>query len=139
MSETSSNLDIAILPLADGRFLMLPLNALAEVQQLAANDGVADFQLEWRGHELPIESLDALCGLQAPARERLTTVAVMRSSAEEGAPFRAWAFCGTASHGRVSAENMEAVEATLSPSFLGVTRWHEQDYLVPDLAALFAA
>ena len=139
MSKKLQTLDIAILPLADGRFLMLPLNALAEVQQLAANDVAEEFVLEWRGHELPIESLDALCGLQAPARERLTTVAIMRSSAEEGPAFRAWAFCGTASHGRVSAENMEPGSTTVSPGFAGVTRWHDQDYLVPDLSALFAA
>ena len=134
-------LDVALLPLADGRHVMLPLEVLAEVQQLAPvqqAEGEAE-QLSWRGHELPIESLDSFCGLPVPARERLTTVGIVKAHQNSEQPFRALAFAGTASNIRISAESMTAQELPAEGHFAGATQVNEQTYLIPDLPKLLFA
>jgi hypothetical protein len=128
-------LDVAMLPLGDGRRLMIPLTVLAEVYVLA------DMQetLSWRGCELPLVSLGGLCGLSEPAPGELTTVAVMRAHKDSEHPFRAFAFNGSASHARVSADDLKSGEEELGDGFLGSVSLAQQDYLIPDLVALLAA
>ena len=134
-SEDKKFLDVAMLPLADSRQVMLPLLAIAEVQQLV-HEGELPGQLSWRGHELPIESLDVVCGLPEPAFERLTTVAVFKAHKDSDQPFRALAFSGTASHDRIDANALEPRDAPTEGRFLAATGLDEQEYLIPDLPGM---
>lgn len=134
-SKDKKTLDVAMLPLADSRQVMLPLMAIAEVQQLANEGGLLE-ELSWRGHELPIESLDVVCGLPEPASEQLTTVAVFKAHKDSDRPFRALAFSGTASHHSIDADALEPREAPVEGHFLGATGLHEEVYLIPDLPGL---
>jgi chemotaxis protein histidine kinase CheA len=137
-SKEKKTLDVAMLPLADSRQIILPLQAIAEVQQLVNQEGVSGLgDLNWRGQELPIESLDAICGLPEPSAEQLTTVAVFKAQGSSERPFRALAFSGTASHDRVDAEQLETQEeAAAVGHFLGATALHDQVYLIPDLPGM---
>ncbi|MEM0952528.1 MAG: hypothetical protein AAGI24_00165 [Pseudomonadota bacterium] len=131
-------LDIAILPLGDGRHMMLPLEALAEVQQVnfagRSTDDLGEFS--WRGYELPVESLDEVCGLELPPVERLTTVAVFKSDKHREPPFRAMAFSGTASPGSIEPSWLSEVELSTEGVFSSATRLHNELYLIPDLEKL---
>jgi hypothetical protein len=127
-------MDVAMLPLGDGRQIMIPLQALAEV--LILSD---ETELLWRGYKLPMVTLDALCGLPEPAPEDMTTVTVMKAHKDADSPFLAVAFAGTAAHSRVSAEDLMPSTSELEQGFLGAVRLLEQDYLIPDLLALMAA
>jgi len=131
-------IDIAMLPLADGRQLLLPLETIAEVRQLeqAAGDSSATEPLQWRGLELPLESLDAAMRLSEPARDKLTTVAVFKADKDSERPFRALAFCGIAAHGRIEAKHLHPVDMELEEVFIGVTRLQDQVYLIPSLDKL---
>lgn len=133
--------DIAILPLADERQIIIPLGVLAEIKQVNfAGRPPEDLgELSWRGYELPISSLDALLGLPEPLPERLNTIGVFKADKDSNAPFRALAFAGTASPGRVEALSLDPVEMELSEHFLGATRMDDYDYLVPDLQKLLFA
>ncbi len=134
-------LDIAMLPLADGRLIMIPLQVLAEVQQLNPGghpEGKLG-ELEWRGHQLPIGSLDAVCGLPRPDHGRLTTVGIFKAGKNTVCPFRALAFSGTASHGCIDSGRLEPQEAPEEGHFVGATSMHEQVYLIPDLPGLLFA
>ena len=132
------SLDIAILPLADGRSMMLPLEALAEVQQVNfAGRSAEDLgEFNWRGYELPVESLDAVCGLNQPPVERLTTVAVFKADKDRSPPFRAMAFSGTASPARIEPSWLSEVELSTEGVFSSATRLHNELYLIPDLDKL---
>ena len=136
-SKDKKTLDVAMLPLSDGRQLMLPLAAIAEVQQLVNQEGSSGLgELSWRGQELPVESLDALCGLPEPSAEQLTTVAVFKAHKDSDRPFRALAFSGTAAHNEIEADALEPRDMPTEGRFLGATCLHEQDYLIPDLPGL---
>ena len=130
--------DIAILPLADERQVMVPLGALAEVKQVNfAGRLPGDLgELNWRGYELPITSLDALVGLEEPQPERLSTVGIFKADKDNDPPFRALAFSGIASPGKVEAVAMDEVEMELSEHFIGATQLYEQTFLIPDLKKL---
>ncbi len=132
------SLGIAILPLADGRPLMVPLGVLVEVQQVNfAGRQPGDLgELNWRGLELPITSLDALVGLPEPAPERLSTVGVFTADKDSDPPFRAMAFSGIASPGRVQPDWLEAVDMPLDEHFVGATQMQGHSYLIPDLNRL---
>jgi hypothetical protein len=132
-------LDIATLPLADGQQLLVPLNALAEVQQVNfAGRPAGDLgEFSWRGYELPIVSLDSLVGLPEPAPERLTTVGIFKIDKEYDPPFRAVAFSGIASPGRVEPSWLVPLEETLPEQFVTATELHDHRYLIPDLSRLF--
>jgi hypothetical protein len=131
-------LDIATLPLADGRHVIVPLNVLSEVQQVnfagRSEDDLGEFS--WRGYELKIDSLDVLCGLEAPPAERLTTVGVFKADQDMDPPFRALAFSGTASPGRVEATWLTEVDLPEDDVFAGATRMHNELYLIPHLPKL---
>lgn len=131
-------LDIAMLPMADGRQLMVPLNVLAEVQQVNfAGRLTGDLgELGWRGYQLPITSLDALVGLPEPGPERLTTVGVFKADRESDPPFRALAFTGTAAPGRIEPDDLEPLETPLEGHFLGAVKMHDHDFLIPDIQKL---
>jgi hypothetical protein len=131
-------LDIAMLPVADGRQLMVPLTALAEVQQVNfAGRLPGDLgELGWRGYQLTISSLDVLVGLPEPVPERLTTVGIFKADRESDPPFRALAFSGTASPGRIAPDSLEVLDTPLDGHFLAAVRMHEQAYLIPDLKKL---
>jgi hypothetical protein len=136
--EPRDTLDVALLPLQDGRQLMVPLQALVEVQLLETDNVVVDepAQLSWRGHELAIESLDALCGLPLPARECISTVGIFKADKTSAQPFRALSFCGKSAHRCIDAFSLEAVDVPDEGCFLGATRIEEQVYLIPDLPKL---
>ncbi|MDJ0878534.1 MAG: hypothetical protein QNI86_07975 [Halieaceae bacterium] len=129
------NLEIAMLPLSDGRQIMVPLHALAEVQQVNfAGRPAGDLgEFTWRGYELEIQSLDEVCGLSAPDPERLTTVGVFKADKDMTPPFRALAFSGTASPGRVEASWLTPVDLPAEGVFLGATRMNNDLFLIPDL------
>jgi hypothetical protein len=138
--RATKKLDVAMFPLVDGRQVILPLQVLAEVQQLEpeeesqSNPG----QIEWRGLTLQIESLDALLGLPEPAREELTTFGVFKGQKTSARPFRALAFCGTAAQGRIEPSNLSPLRSSKEACFVGTTRLGEQRYLIPDLPNLLA-
>jgi hypothetical protein len=139
--EPRDTIDVASLPLEDGRKVVVPLQALVEVQQIqAAMEGEgAPGELSWRGLDLPIESLDEVCGLPAPPRERMSTLGVFRADKTSGQPFRALAFCGSAAHMRIDAMGMTAEEVSGDGAFIGATRIQEEVHLIPNLAeALFS-
>jgi hypothetical protein len=131
-------IEIATLPLSDGRHIMVPLNVMVEVQQVNfAGRSAADLGVfTWRGYDLKIESLDALCGLSQPAPERLTTVGVFKADKDMKPPFRALAFSGTASPGRIEASVLQQVDLPPDGVFAGATRMHNELYLIPDLPRL---
>mgnify|MGYP000105890783 CR=1 FL=1 len=134
-------IDIAMLPLLDGRQLLLPLETIAEVRQLehAADDSGAKESLHWRGQELPLESLDAAMRLPEPGRDKLTTVAVFKADKDSERPFRALAFCGIASHGRIEARHLHTADIEITTGIVGATRLQDQLYLIPDLEQLLAS
>ena len=131
-------LEVAMLPLADGRQIILPLDALAEVQQVnfAGRESGDLGEFTWRGYELAIESLDKVCGLDEPAPERLTTVAVFKADKGREPPFRAMAFSGTASPGRIEAAWLAEVDLPAEGIFVAATRLHNELYLIPDMEKL---
>jgi hypothetical protein len=128
-------LEIAALPLADGRKLALPLLALAEVQQLRPN-GKDLGTLAWRGHQLTISSLDVFCGLEAPPVDAHSTVGIFRTGKAETEPFRALAFCGLAAHRCVKPEDMTSIELPQEGHFCAAAELDGEIYLVPDLPGL---
>ncbi|MCX2980428.1 hypothetical protein EYC98_06020 [Halieaceae bacterium IMCC14734] len=136
-----STLEVALLPLGDGRCIVVPLDAISEVKQMApeAKSGRDLGELDWREMMLPIASLDAVCGLDTPQKEQLESVAVFKASAASKQPFRALAFAGTAAHRRVSASLMEEAEIPASGQFLGATKIGDQVFLIPDLQGLLFA
>ena len=131
-------IDIAILPLADDRQVLVPLGALAEVKQVNfAGRPAGDLgELSWRGYELPIASLDASVGLPEPQPERLSTVGVFKADKDCDPPFKALAFSGIASPGRIEAIMLDPVEMEADEHFVGATRMHDLTYLIPDLDKL---
>lgn len=131
-------IDIAILPLADERQVLVPLGALAEVKQVNfAGRPPGDLgELSWRGYELAIVSLDALVGLDDPQPERLNTVGVFKADKDMDPPFRAVAFSGIASPGRIEAIMLDPIEMEPDEHFLGATRMHDLTYLIPNLNKL---
>ena len=135
------NLDIATLPLADGRQLMVPLGVLAEVQQVNfVGRPEEDLgELAWRGYELPITSLDSLVGLAEPAPERLNTVGVFKADKDSDPPFKALAFTGIASPGRVEPSWLQPVDTPLDDHFVGAALMQGHTYLIPDLRKLLFA
>jgi hypothetical protein len=99
----------------------MPLEILAEVQNLPNQVQGIPKVLNWRGFELPLESLDGFCGCAEPEADTLTTVAVFRAHRDASAPFRVLAFQGNANHRRVTAAMLESSEAVM---------------FIPDLAEL---
>jgi hypothetical protein len=138
--RVTKKLDVAMFPLVDGRQIILPLQVLAEVQQLKSDeDGESDpDHVEWRGYTLQIESLDALLGLPEPPREELTTFGIFKGREASAHPFRLLAFCGTAAQGRIEPSNLSPLRASKEECFVGATRLGEQSYLIPDLPNLLA-
>lgn len=134
-SAPQLNLEVAMLPLSDGRQIIVPLQALAEVQQVNfAGRPPGDLgEFTWRGYDLEIQSLDEVCGLPAPGPERLTTVGVFKADKDMDPPFRALAFSGTASPGSVEASALSSVDLPPDGVFVGATRLHNELYLIPDL------
>ena len=131
-------LDVAMLPLADGRQVIMPLGLLAEVQQISLEDrsGSDLGELEWRGHDLPVESFDVFCGLPEPELEKLTTVGIFKAHKDSASPFRALAFAGTASHGRIEPGLLNSREKPTEGAFIGATVLHEQSYFIADIPGL---
>jgi chemotaxis protein histidine kinase CheA len=139
--QHEDTLEVALLPLADGRCIVVPLAAIAEVKQLTTETGSGSElgDLDWRELVLPIASLDAVCGLDKPQQEQLQSVAVFKASADSEQPFRALAFTGTAAHRRVSASVMEEAEIPASGDFSGATKIGDQVFLIPNLQGLLFA
>ncbi len=137
-TDNNATLDIATLPLADGRFIAVPLLALAEVQQFAANDeqGEGLGILRWRGLELPISSLEEFCGLPSPSRARFVTVGIFRADQDGGDKFRALAFSGLAAYRRVSAEELVTLEPPAEGRFAASAEIEGVTFLIPDLGNL---
>lgn len=138
VQSNAETLDIAMLPLADGRQIVIPLVALAEVRQVSVTDdsGTQFGTLHWRGLELPINALDSFCGLQAADIDQYTTVGVFRAGKDSGRPFRALAFCGIASHTRVEPYELDPLETPGQGHFTAAGEMNGQTYLVPDLPGL---
>ena len=142
IEQQADTLEVAMLPLGDGRLIMVPLMAIAEVKQLDAKTRAGQDlgDLDWRELQLPIGSLDVSCGLDSPLQEQLHSVAVFKARSDSEQPFQALAFTGTAAHRRVSASVMEEAEIPVSGHFVGATKIGEQVFLIPDLQRmLFAA
>jgi hypothetical protein len=135
--EPRDTLEVATLPLQDGRQVVVPLQALVEVLQIEPGDESAE--LSWRGLELPVGSLDAFCGLSEPAPGCVSTIGVFKADKDSGQPFRALAFCGTAAHARIEAGQLEPEETPAEGHFVSASRMGEQVYLIPDLPALLFA
>ncbi len=137
-NNETATLEIAALPLADGRFVAIPLLALAEVQQFAANDEESEGlgSLHWRGHDLAVSSLEEFCGLPAPAREQHVTIGVFRGSSDASEQFRALAFCGLAVHRHVSAADFKYVDTPAEGRFSAAAEVAGEMYLIPDLPGL---
>jgi hypothetical protein len=138
--RATKKLDVAMLPLVDGRQVILPLQVLAEVQQLPGEEDSQSNQgeVEWRGYTLEIESLDAMLGLPEPDREEMTTFGVFKGRETSARPFRALAFCGTAAQGRIEPSNLSPLRASKEACFVGATTLGERSYLIPDLPKLLA-
>ncbi|QFU77086.1 hypothetical protein EY643_16295 [Halioglobus maricola] len=139
MSEyINETLDLAALPLADGRQVLLPLLTLAEVQQVKFEKGDAGDMgtLSWRGHEVEVTSLEAFCGLEAAPREQHTTVGIFRANKDAKQPYHALAFCGLAAHMNVSAEDVQSEELPEEGSFASAATIEGETYLVANLEAL---
>lgn len=138
--ESTANIDMAALPLADGRKIALPLMALAEIQQLRfdeAGDENGGFgTLEWRGLELAISSLDEFCGLEAQSPDQHTTVGVFRGSSDTPESFKALAFCGLASHLNVGADEVKSVDKPKEGHFGAAAEIAGELYLIPDIESL---
>ncbi len=141
MVGPADSLDVAFLPLSDGRQVILPLSALAEVQQVNfAGRSPGDLGVfTWRGYELEIESLDVKCGLEEPSADRLTTVGVFKADKDHAPPFCALAFSGTASPGRIEPSWLNEVDLPSEGVFVGATRMHNELYLIPDLTKMLYA
>lgn len=135
-ATNENTLDLAVLPLNDGRQVMLPLVALAEVRQISAKEEDGLGCILWRGHELPISSLDEFCGLPSAAVEKHTTVGIFRASEDSGEPFRALAFCGIASHRLAAADELAAIDVPADGNFTAATEVDGEVFLVPDLPDL---
>jgi hypothetical protein len=131
-------LDIAILPLADDRHVMVPMGALAEVRQVNfAGRPPGDLgELSWRGYELSITSLDHLLGFPEPPPGRLNTVGIFKADKDSSTPFRALAFSGIASPGRIESLSLDPVNVEVDEHFLGATQMHDRTYLIPNLQKL---
>jgi hypothetical protein len=138
--RATKKLDVAMLPLVDGRQIILPLQVLAEVQQVQAEEDsqANQGQVEWRGYTLEIESLDGLLGLPEPPFEEMTTFGVFKGHKESARPFRAMAFCGTAAQGQIEPANLSPLRSSKEECFVGATTLGEQSYLIPDLPKLLA-
>ncbi|KZX56960.1 hypothetical protein A3709_04085 [Halioglobus sp. HI00S01] len=139
MSEyVNETLDLAALPLADGRQVLLPLLTLAEVQQVKFEAGdAADLgTLKWRGHDIEVVSLEAFCGLDAAPREQHTTVGIFRANKDSKQPFQALAFCGLAAHMNVNAEQVETEALPEGGNFASAATINGETYLIPSLEAL---
>ena len=138
--RASKKLDVAMFPLVDGRQVILPLQVLAEVQQLEPEDDgqSKQGQIDWRGYTLEIESLDALLGLPEPDRDDMTTFGVFKAQKTSARPFRALAFCGTAAQGRIEPSNLSPLRESKEEYFVGATKLGEHSYLIPDLPKLLA-
>lgn len=138
--RVTRKLDVAMFPLVDGRQIILPLQVLAEVQQLKPDeDGESGPEhVEWRGYTLQIESLDALLGLPEPPREELTTCGIFKGREASAHPFRLLAFCGTAAQGRIEPSNLSPLRSSKEECFLGATTLGGRSYLIPDLPKLLA-
>ncbi len=137
--ESAKNIDMAALPLGDGRKILLPLMALAEVQQLRldeATKGKGFGTLQWRGQELAISSLDEFCGLKPQNKDQHTTVGVFRGSSDAPESFKALAFCGLAVHMNIEAEQVKSVDAPKEGHFAAAAEIDGEVYLVPDLEGL---
>ena len=126
-------IDVATLPLADGRQVVLPLLALAEVQQIKPQ-GENLGELHWRGHELPITSLEAFCGLTSSAPENYNTVGIFRADREEETPFRAMAFCGLAAYRQVRSMELKPIDQPAEGNFIAAVEIDGNSFLVPDIA-----
>ena len=133
-NQPEQTIDVAMLPLGDGRQIMFPLQALAEVQQLTPTEGPVE--LDWRGYQLPVTSLDSLCGLAEPDQKGLTALVVVKADKDSDNPFRAFAFTGTAAHARVSAKDLSPSSEQAGDGFVGVVSLQKQAYHLVDLAAL---
>lgn len=134
-NTTSDTLDIAELPLADGRKLALPLLALAEVRQLQPSaEGLGS--LCWRGHELQVSSLESLVGLEQPPADAHMTVGIFRAARGSDQAFRALAFCGLAAYRCISPDDFEADELPQTGRFVAAAKMNGDTYLVPDLPEL---
>ncbi len=131
-------LDIATLPLADGRQVAVPLLALAEVQQyVPAEEGEEGLgSVHWRGQELKVQSLEEFCGLPAQAADAVRTVGIFRARHGSKEPFRALAFCGLAAHRRIVATEMVPAEKPQEGIFSAAAMLGEETYLIPDLPRL---
>ena len=131
-------LDVAMLPLADGRRLMMPMAVLAEVKQIpsASRDATEHPILEWRGHNLAIKSLDEECGLPAPDIQRQRIVGIFRADNDSEQPFRALAFCGTAAHGLIKPDQLVTTEKPAQGNFAAAAELDGELYLIPDLPKL---
>lgn len=136
--EPRDTLDVALLPLQDGRKLMVPLQVLVEVQLVDKEEVLVDepAEMSWRGHDLPIESLDDLCGLPMPTRESISTVGIFKADKNSELPFRALSFCGNSAHRCIDAISMESMDLPDEGSFLGAVRFEDQVCLIPDLSKL---
>ena len=136
--DNAERLELALLPLADGRRVAIPLTLLAEVRQIkiSSKDQTDLGCFKWRGHDLLIHSLEEMCGLPAPSPEEHMTVGVLRASRDASQPFRAIAFCGLASHRMLDADQMQDVELPAEGTFRGAAEVDGETYLVPDLSVL---
>ncbi|MEP5766552.1 MAG: hypothetical protein ABJ308_18270 [Halieaceae bacterium] len=132
------SLDVAMLTLADGRQVMVPLQVLAEVQQvpLAGREIGQLGEFGWRGYTLAISSLESLCGLPEPTPEKLNTVGIFKADKNAEVPFRAIAFAGTASPGRVEPSWLSSKQPPEEGDFIAAAILHEQEFLIPDLSRL---
>lgn len=139
-NETTT-LDIATLPLADGRQVAIPLLALAEVQQYTPDEdsGKGLGSLRWRGNDLKIQSLEEFCGLPAQPGDSVRTVGIFRARQDSKEPFRALAFSGLATHRRVIAADLQPAQQPKEGKFSAAARFGEETYLIPDLAKLLYA
>ncbi len=141
MTEQANTLEIATLPLGDGRQVAIPLLTLAEVQQYTAGNAAdgALGTLHWRGHELPVESLEEFCGLPAQPRENLRTVGIFRAGQASEQPFRALAFSGLAAHRQLQRADMQETELPAEGNFTAAALIGEETLLIPDLPNLLYA
>jgi len=132
------SLEIAMLSLADGRQVMVPLEVLAEVQQvpLADRDIGQLGEFSWRGYTLEITSLESLCGLPEPTPDKLSTVAVFKADKNGEIPFRAIAFAGTASPGHIEPSWLSSLPPPEEGDFIAAAMLHDQEFLIPDLSRL---
>ena len=128
--------------------LLVPNVAIAEVldyQPLDLVEGGPDWLLgclRWRDRELPVISIERLCGYNMPRGERGSRICILNSvSAETSLPFFAMVTVGIPRLFNADADNLGdsiAAERTLPDTVADCLQIDNEEALIPNIAVIQA-